>query len=115
VLRFLALLNAIVFVAIALLPALHGRAGMGFAIAMALAFLFGVAWWCAGRSIAWPLAIAWFLGLTAFLWSTDHVQAGFGMFEGGIVLIPILMYLAFGTITSVILCFSRRAREDEGI
>ena|GEM_PF-4356702 len=102
-------LNAAAFTGLAVLAALEGRTGPGFRAALGVAALFAVTGLLAQRRIFWPAAIAWFAAAYAFLWEAERTHASFGLFDGGIVAIPILLYFCGGLLGSIVTTFDARA------
>jgi hypothetical protein len=101
--------NAVVFAGMAALAVLRGRTGPGFQVALGVALFFAATGYLAQRKIFWPAVIAWFAAAYAFLWETERARASFGLFDGGIVLFPILLYLCGGLVGSVVTVFDARA------
>jgi hypothetical protein len=109
--RVLGYVNGAIFGLIALVIALAGRFGVSFMICAGTGTLFASCGWLVGKGTLWPLIFPWIPAMIAFLWSTKGES--FGLFDGGLVLFPILFYLVGGIIGSIIMYFDGRVSAKE--
>jgi hypothetical protein len=105
----LCFINAVIFGLVAALAAWRGFTGPGFQATLAIAVLFAGAGGLAWRGVLWPAVLVWFAAAFEFLWVTDRVHASFGLFDGGIVLFPFLIYLVGGGVGAIVTLFDARA------